>query len=432
MSSKDAYRQYAILYVDDEEQALKYFRKGLEREFQILTALNAEEALAILARDANKISVVISDHRMPGRTGVDFLTEVRQRWPGIVRILITAYAGIDNAIEAINAGAIYRYITKPANLKELHAALSGAMEHFLLNQERDMLLRERMAVLQRLVVSDRIRSLSSLAAGVCHHVGNAMMAVSCFLDEMAPGRKASPLAAGAPHGQPSPAVAAPAGKNEGQEVLAQQLWELAQRARHDISSIAQRIAQAAVEPVVAFSDQADVRQLARSVIVEMSAEFPGHRLRIDAGAEMPKIKCDSEAIGRLLKILVNYAAKLSQDGGNVTVTAKEMCVVWGAPGMRLLITGEGEPWSDADVQSLFTPFALSTSDPSDVGIDLLAAFFIAYDHGGDIIVHKGGQNGPGFEIRLPLDPTQARRPQLTEELLPNLMSQANQQRPNAA
>ena len=412
--ASDTYKQFAILYVDDEEQALKYFKKGLEKDFQILTAPNAEQAMAILGREAERIAVVISDHRMPGRTGVEFLTELKHKWPSIVRILITAYAGIDNAIAAINSGAIYRYITKPANLKELQAALNGAMEHFLLNKERDMLLRERMAVLQRLVVSDRIRSLSSLAAGVCHHVGNAMMAVSCFLDEMAPGKNKGAMAPAAP-------------VKPGQESLAQQLWELAQRARHDISAIAQKIAQAAVEPVVNFTDSSDVRQLARSAVVEMSAAFPGHRLRLDAGAEMPRLKCDSDAVVRLLKILVNYAAKLSQDGGNVTITAKEVCVVWGAPGMRLLVTGEGEPWSDKDVESLFTPFALTSTDPNDVGVDLLAAFFIAYDHGGDILVHKSGQNGPGFEVRLPLDPTQARRPQLTQTLLPNLMSPGQRQ-----
>ena len=417
MPNSDTYKTYAILYVDDEEQALKYFRKGLERDFQILTAPNAEQALAILEKEADKIGVVISDHRMPGMTGVEFLTEVRSRWPAIVRMLITAYAGIDNAIGAINSGAIYRYITKPANLKELHAALAGALDHYLLNQERDMLLRERMAVLQRLVVGDRIRSLSSLAAGICHHVGNAMMAVSCFQDEMAPDR-AGPAAVAS-----VPTAAQP---------LAQQLWELAQRARQDISQIAQRIAQVAVEPVVNFDDRCDLRQLARSVIVEMSAVFPGQRLRLDAGTEMPPLKCDSDSIKRLLKILVNYAAKLGSQGGNVTITAKEMFVVWGSPGVRLLVSGEGESWSDADVQSLFTPFALTSSDPSDVGVDLLAAFFIAYDHGGDIIVHKDGPTGPGFELRLPLDPTQTRRPQFTRTLIPDILAGAPNPRREAA
>jgi two-component system probable response regulator PhcQ len=406
MPNQDCYKTYAILYVDDEEQALKYFRKGLEKDFQILTAPNAEQALAILEKESDKIAVVISDHRMPGKTGVEFLTEVRHRWPAMVRMLITAYAGIDNAIGAINSGAIYRYITKPANLKELHAALVGALDHFLLNQERDMLLRERMAVLQRLVVGDRIRSLSSLAAGICHHVGNAMMAVSCFLDEMNPDR----------------AGAAPNNPTAGQQALATQLWELAQRARQDISQIAQRIAQVAVEPVVNFEDTCDLRQLARSVVVEMSSVFPGQRLRLDAGTELPQLKCDADSIKRLLKILVNYAAKLGSQGGNVTVTAKEMFVVWGAAGVRLLVVGEGESWSEADVQSLFTPFALTSSDPSDVGVDLLAAFFIAYDHGGDIIVHKDGPNGPGFELRLPLDPAKARRPQFTQSVLPKLLS----------
>src|SRR6185503_15451621 len=128
-----------------------------------------------------------------------------------------------------------------------------------------------------------------------------------FLDEMNPDR----------------AGATPGNAIAGQQALATQLWELAQRARHDISQIAQRIAQVAVEPVVSFEDNCDLRQLARSVVVEMSSVFPGQRLRLDAGTELPQLKCDADSIKRLLKILVNYAAKLGSQGGNVTVTAKE-------------------------------------------------------------------------------------------------------------
>src|ERR1700730_17102211 len=116
MSNTDAVPgRCAVLYVDDEEQALKYFRKGLEKDFRTLIAPSAAQAIAILEQEAASIGVVITDQRMPGQSGVAFLSEVRQKWPSIVRILITAYTDIDSAVAAVNAGAVFKYITKPAD-----------------------------------------------------------------------------------------------------------------------------------------------------------------------------------------------------------------------------------------------------------------------------------------------------------------------------
>jgi len=113
------YRKYAVLYVDDEEQALKYFRKGMDKEFRVLTATSVAEACAILDREAATIGVVLTDQRMPGQLGVELLKRIKTQWPDIIRLLITAYSDIESAIESVNAGAISKYITKPADFREL-------------------------------------------------------------------------------------------------------------------------------------------------------------------------------------------------------------------------------------------------------------------------------------------------------------------------
>jgi len=81
-------------------------------------------------------------------------------------MLTTAYSDLDSAIDAVNSGAIFKYVVKPWDLRELRGCLLRGMEFFLLQQERDTLLREKMSVLQRLVVTDRVRSLAILAAGL--------------------------------------------------------------------------------------------------------------------------------------------------------------------------------------------------------------------------------------------------------------------------
>lgn len=124
-----------ILYVDDEDQALKYFDKIFSKHFSILTAPSTDEALAVLNVNASNIAVIITDQRMPKRSGVELLAQVREQYPHIVRILTTAYAELDNAINAVNRGHIFRYITKPWNLAELKATLNQAIALGTLNPQ---------------------------------------------------------------------------------------------------------------------------------------------------------------------------------------------------------------------------------------------------------------------------------------------------------
>jgi two-component system NtrC family sensor kinase len=182
---------YAILYVDDELQAGKYFRKGLEKDFPILTAGNVDEAMAILEKQNSTIGVVITDQRMPGKLGVELLAQVRQKWPAIVRILITAYSDLENAVAAVNAGAVYKYITKPADLAVLRQILTEAVALHRQTIERDALaatLREleaqrratqaaeadREKLQQQLLSASRAAGRAEVATGVLHNVGNVL------------------------------------------------------------------------------------------------------------------------------------------------------------------------------------------------------------------------------------------------------------------
>src|SRR5436190_22712507 len=128
MASAYDYQKYAVLYVDDEVQSLKYFEKAYSKEFRVLTAASVDDALDLLRLDGDHIGVIITDQRMPGRTGTDLLSQVRQTHPRIVRMLTTAYSDIDSAIEAVNSGAIYKYIVKPWVVRELRGTLLRAME----------------------------------------------------------------------------------------------------------------------------------------------------------------------------------------------------------------------------------------------------------------------------------------------------------------
>src|SRR5688572_15564758 len=178
------YKQFPILYVDDEVQALKYFRKALDKDFDIMTAENVAQATEILREHGDRIGILICDQRMPGEKGTDLLARVRSERPGIIRVLTTAYSDLQSAIEGVNSGAIYKYIVKPWDVRDLRGVLLRAMDFFVVQRQRDNLLREKLSVLQRMMVSDRIRSLAVLAAGLSHHIRNSMSALKDFMDLM--------------------------------------------------------------------------------------------------------------------------------------------------------------------------------------------------------------------------------------------------------
>ena len=115
-----------LLLVDDEENILKSLRRLLRHEpYEILIANDAEQALQLL--NQKSVDLVISDARMPGMDGATLLTEVQQRWPECVRILLTGQADLSTTIKAINQGRIYRYISKPWDDEELRLTIRQAL-----------------------------------------------------------------------------------------------------------------------------------------------------------------------------------------------------------------------------------------------------------------------------------------------------------------
>lgn len=153
-----------ILYVDDEPMALKYFERLVSPLAPVITALSVEEGKSVLRERGHEIAVLVTDQRMPGAHGNELLRFTREFHPRIVRMLTTAYSELGEAIEAINSGEIYRYITKPWELASLHADLRNALELAELRNERDHLLGQKLLVQQQGLLASRLASLTVLGS----------------------------------------------------------------------------------------------------------------------------------------------------------------------------------------------------------------------------------------------------------------------------
>jgi len=124
-----------ILLVDDEPNVVSALRRLLRPTgYSVLTAGSGTDALTLL--DAQPVDLIISDMRMPGMTGDQLLTQVRSRWPHVMRLLLTGYAEVSSAISAINEGGIYRYISKPWDDEELLRIVRQALELSGLQREK--------------------------------------------------------------------------------------------------------------------------------------------------------------------------------------------------------------------------------------------------------------------------------------------------------
>lgn len=127
-----------ILYVDDEVHNLQSFKATFRREYSIFIADSGAKGLEIFQNE--DIDLILTDQRMPGMTGIEFLVEAQKINPEPIRILITGYSDINAVIDAINRGQVYRYLNKPWVEDELKATINSAFEVFTLRKENKELI----------------------------------------------------------------------------------------------------------------------------------------------------------------------------------------------------------------------------------------------------------------------------------------------------
>src|SRR5579875_2137576 len=129
-----------VLCVDDDSAVLDGLRDVLYRSFDVHTAASGLEGLEILRRDPDAFAVVISDMRMPGMSGSEFLRAARLSAPDAVRVMLTGDVDIQAAARAVNHGQLFRFLTKPCDPQELMRACAAALgQHNLCVAERVLL-----------------------------------------------------------------------------------------------------------------------------------------------------------------------------------------------------------------------------------------------------------------------------------------------------
>ncbi len=155
-----------ILIVDDEENNLNSFKSCFRRHYKIFAAVHVDDAFKILEKE--DIEIVLTDQRMPKISGVEFLEQVVEKYPHTIRMLLTGFDDFKPAIQAVNQGAIYKYISKPWNEDELKNTIDNAVETY----RNRMLLQKRNQELKK-----AYNELDSFVYRASHDIRGPLMSI---------------------------------------------------------------------------------------------------------------------------------------------------------------------------------------------------------------------------------------------------------------
>jgi len=380
-----------VLIVDDEPASLNLLQRTLRGAYRVLRAMGGSEGLDVMERHA--VSVVVADQRMPGMTGVEFLTETSQRFPNTQRILITGYTDREGLIDAINAGRVYGYVAKPWHPDVLLSMLRRAVDtHHLIclkdhllkdlrekNRDLERLLEETRILQEEKVQSERWATLGKMAGMVAHDLRNPLAAIRCqaglALEEvrLEDGSERSLLCL-----------------LRQVERMNQYIDELLLFSKPDSS-------RAEFRPY-------EVKALAAALGEAFAERFRQTKIRFEARLHYTgTCRMQPARIYRVLENLLKNALEATGQGGRILLETGE--VSGGSVLIRVVDSGPGIPVEARE--GLFEPF-VSLNKPSGTGLGLAIVKKIVQEHGGQVWIEKGEYGGACFTIRLNQGVHQAR------------------------
>jgi len=388
MESLYDYQKFAVLYVDDEEMSLKYFTRAFQNQFQILTATNAKEGYQLLEEHRDKIGLIMTDQRMPGEQGVQFLGRARQLHPRAIRILTTAYSDLEVAIDAVNSGAIYKYITKPWEVPDLEITLKRALEFFMVQRERDFLLSEKLSALHRIMITDRVLSLGVVAAHLGHYVRNSLVAVRAFLD-LVPDRLLEEKVDAEELRNP----------NYWKEIYAQAQTQL----RRITDLLSDLVSATGMNPPSRL-DPVDLNEAVGRTLEKLKGNLAQKGIAVvnHIPPGLPPIMVEGDGFQRLLDLLLKNEIINLSSGNHIVFSAYHRSGEEDVVAIEVKDNGAGLP-GDA-FRAVFDPFFVRIDQYQEFGINLMACYFIVYHHGGKVDVRSEEGQGVTFTLTFPMQP----------------------------
>ena len=373
-------KKHSILVVDDEQENINLLSNILGGDYSLFEAINADQALSLLRK--NEIHLILSDQRMPGLSGVELLEKARSLRPDCVRMLITAYPDVNNAIQAINRGHVHRYIAKPFDSSELKVAIQQELEHLDLLRANRRLNEEMGRMVDELFRANReLRDLNQMKdqflANCSHELKTPLVSGMGYVDLMLSGG----MGRLDPRHEKGLKIA-----HRNLERLLGLIENLLALAKARFRPEELRVARFDLLPLLEECVES-LRGRARKKSLLVKTAFPRGRIPVDG---------DERKIHSVITNVLANAEKFSPEDARIEVRVRAPK----AGRIRVIVSdnGVGLQEAKADIQ----PFK-TTSDLryAGMGIGLTLARQILQAHGCDILLERGKRGGARVQFDLP-------------------------------
>jgi len=376
---------HTILIVDDEPASVRTIQRTLADTYPIVTAGGGVQGLAALA--AHPVALAIVDQRMPDMSGTELLARCAAQHPEIIRILLTGYTDIETLLDAINAGHVYSYLTKPWEPRDLNLVVRRGLERYDVEADRRRLIGELQRACSQLQrEADQKTRLLTMAA---HELGTPLHVVANALTLLAE----TPL-------PPSPAAWLDTARR-GAEWLGRGLAQIVDGARW-------RHGKLKLNP-----RPLDVAMMLQDLQATYGAVLAARQLtlRLDLAAEVPELIVDRIWFQRALSNLVSNAVRFTPDGGIITLTLTAQ-----PNAVEISVADTGVGIDPQLLDQVFEPFSAASGDPAlhtsgrfefgarGLGLGLAITKAIIEQHGGTISVRSQTGMGSLFAVTVPVPP----------------------------
>jgi signal transduction histidine kinase len=350
---------YNILVVDDEVGTLNALQRALRREYSVFTAINGEDALAIM--EQNDIALIIADYRMPGMTGVELLEKSLQKYPNTIRVILTAYANEKLLMDAINMIRIHGFLAKPWEPEEIKALIRRL--------EASEAQRENME--KRLIRSEKLASMGRLSANLAHELNSflngARRYVQLLFDEMS------------------------------EDDSRRAYVERTRDGLMQIANMTEGLLDFAQKGTPLFSPT-DISQSIRRVLSSFSDQVSAQNIKVEAQFDENIPVIMNADVEQIFMNIIKNAIQAMPNGGTLSIKAKML-----SPQLfeaRFSDTGSGIP--DEIRETIFEPFFTTKNFGQGVGLGLSISHGLAESYNGSIDVESESGKGTTFIVTLPI------------------------------
>ena len=321
--------KHSILCVDDEADNIDALERLFRRKYKVLKTTSATEALEILK--TNPVTVIISDQRMPNLTGVELLAESIKLHPTAIRILLTGYTDIESVVAAINAGQIYRYVTKPWDPVDLTNAVDKAVERFEIGEELVEKNRALEAALEELKHLDAAKSQFMVL--VNHELKTPLTSMLSFTD-----------------------LLSETGLDGDQAKMLSRIKQAALRLQEMISDVLEFVSAETAQMRLDLKAVKSKNLFQETSIPEAMQELATSRgVKMKFEIESQSLTCDEKIMRNVFRRLMHNAIKFADKGTEIEITG-----VSRADSMyELSISNLGKPMEEKQIASLLKPFTLN-------------------------------------------------------------------------